>query len=234
MNQQQALALRLNPEPGFSNFVAEGNEEILDTLQNIAGADSGRFIYLWGAAGTGKSHLLQAVCNAAAALRQPAAYLPLAQLTEYTADCLAGFGNISLICLDDMDRILQRPDWQEALYQLYNAVRQSNGVLISASRAPPRDLPLSLPDLKSRLAWGPAYHLQPLTDEAKCIVLQHLARERGMSLPAESAQYLLKRHSREMHQLAALLERLDRTSLAQQRKLTIPFIREQLLASENQ
>lgn len=234
MTRQPALALGLEPEPQFSNFIATGNEETLNALQIAVSNRDGAFLSLWGAAGTGKSHLLQACCRQAAEQGRRSAYLALPLLLEHEPDCLAGFEAVDLIGLDDLDALAGQPQWQEAVHHLYNALRQSSGVLISASRNPPRELPLSLGDLKSRLGWGPSYHLRPLDDDGKCQALRQLAQERGLELSAEAASYLIKRSNRDMHQLVALLEHMDRESLAEQRRLSIPFIREHIEPPKSQ
>ena len=228
MSRQGALALGLDPEPLFANFIAEGNEESLYALQRAAGTENGAFLSLWGAAGTGKSHLLQACCRLAVEKQRRAVYLALENIIEYGPESLEGFETTQLVCLDELDVIVGRPQWQEALHHLYNAIKQASGVLITASRIPPRELVLDLPDLKSRLGWGPCFHIQPLSDKGKRFALQQQALDRGMQLSEESANYLINRCSRDMHQLVALLAQLDRDSLAEQRRLSIPFIRQRL------
>lgn len=228
MNRQAALPLTLNPTPTFDNFIGEDNREALSALQHAAEQVQPGFISIWGAACTGKSHLLQAACNTAAANGKSIAYLPLKQLAGNGPGCLNGFEAMDLVCLDELDSIIDSLPWQKGLYELYNAVQQQGRLLIAASRIPPRELGLKLPDLKSRLGWGPCYHLQSPNDATKGRILQRLAKERGLGLPDEAVRYLLHRQSRDLHELLQLLEQLDRASLAAQRRLTVPFIREQL------
>jgi DnaA family protein len=226
--RQAALPLSLNRSPSFDNFIADGNEEALAALQQAIQLGQAGFLSLWGANGSGKSHLLQAACRAAAESDQTCAYVPLGQHINHGPACLSGLAHNRLLCIDELEQLVGHPPWQEALYNLYNAVQQGGGLLIGASHRPPRDLPLALADLKSRLAWGTGYHLRPASDTTKSRILQRLALERGMQLPDDAVRYLLHHQSRDLHSLTQLLEQLDRASLAAQRRLTVRFISEQL------
>ncbi|MBF0256642.1 MAG: DnaA regulatory inactivator Hda [Gammaproteobacteria bacterium] len=228
MSRQEPLALRLEAAPGFDNFIPAGNEEVLALLRGLAQKPQPGFTSIWGPPASGKSHLLQALCNQASESGVQAVYLPLSQLQQSDPAELEIFAEHPLICLDELDCLSQSRPWQEALYRLYNALQQAGACLVSASRVPPRQLPLQLADLASRLSWGPCYQLQPLDDPHKARLLQQRALERGLQLPDEAAQYLLNRQQRDLASLLEILERLDQASLIAQRRLTLPFIREQL------
>ena len=90
----------------------------------------------------------------------------------------------------------------------------------------PAELGLGLPDLATRLAWGLVLHVAELKDEEKINALRLRAQQRGFELPLEVGRYLLQRSPRNMVALFDLLDHLDQASLAAQRKLTIPFVRE--------
>jgi DnaA family protein len=132
---------------------------------------------------------------------------------------------MALLALDDVERLAGNPAWELALFHLYNRMRDAGHRLVVAGNAPPAALGIILPDLLSRLGWGPVFQLQPLSDSEKAAALRLRAHQRGMELSAEVADYLLNHASRQMHDLFTLLERLDEGSLAAQRKLTIPFVR---------
>ncbi|MEO5344156.1 MAG: DnaA regulatory inactivator Hda [Gammaproteobacteria bacterium SHHR-1] len=228
MSRQPPLALALEPSPGFDNFLAADNRELLLVLRQLAEQPQPGITAIWGPPASGKSHLLQALANRAAEAGHAALYLPLDPLLEQDPAGLELFAERELICLDGLERLLGNRPWQEALYGLYNAVQQQGGCLVSASRRPPRELPLELADLQSRLSWGPCYQLQPLDHGHKARLLQQRAGELGLQLPEDAAHYLLNRQQRDLVGLLGLLERLDRASLAAQRRLTVPFIRQQL------
>ncbi len=212
----------------FDNFHFGNNKEARHALIQCQQP----FIYLWGPPGSGKSHLLQALGHQAATCGETSAYLPLADAAKLSPDYLQGLEQLSLVCIDDIDQIAQQPQWEEALFHLYNRIRTANTRLALTASGSPATLPIALPDLRSRLSWGLVLRLNLLDDEGKLSVLQQRARARGMELPPEVGRYLLHRISRDMRSLSDWLEKLDERSLAAQRRLTIPFVRELLLPDE--
>lgn len=222
LHPQLPLNIGLRDAATFSNFLPAANAAACHALEQ--GQEP--FVYLWGAPGSGKSHLLQAACHAVSEAGGTAIYLPLAEREGMAPAMLEGMEQMALVCLDDIDAVAGDAAWEQALFHLYNRLRESGRRLLAAGRAAPGALGLQLADLISRLGWGPVYQLQVLTDEEKGRALQQRAANRGMQLPPEVASYLLQRAPRDMHALFALLERLDEVSLAAQRKLTIPFVRE--------
>jgi DnaA family protein len=194
------------------------------TAEGVAGAE--QFLYLWGAASVGKSHLLQAACQHAAENQRTVAYLPLAELIDLSAEIFDGLEQMSLVCIDDVQLIAGKTDWEEALFHFYNRVRDAGGALLVTANVAPSALAVELADLQSRLSWGPVLQLRELDDAGKIAALQLRADGRGFELPDEVAQFLIRRSARDMASLFLLLDRLDEASLVQQRKLTIPFVRD--------
>lgn len=225
MTWQLPLGIRLQDAATFENYLPSGNQEALAALQ--APISSAPSIYLWGTTGTGKSHLLQAVCHQSAAQHRRAAYLPLGEPGLAPA-MLEGMEQYDRVCLDDLDRIAGDAAWETALFHAYNRISAAGHQLIMTASQPLAALQIQLPDLRSRLGWGPVFQLQTLSDAAKRQALQQRAAARGVKLEDEVADYLMKRCPRDMASLFALLEGLDEASLAAQRRLTIPFVREYL------
>ena len=225
MNHQLALAIQLNDEATFADFCWGDNALLQEHLQRTLAGDGEQLIYLWGASGCGKSHLLQACCQHVG-LDQPAIYLPLKTLKEWGPGIVDGLDGQALLCVDEVDAIAAAPLWEEALFHLYNRIRdQGRTTLILAGLSPPRHAPIALPDLRSRLGGGLVIQLHELSDAAKINTLCVQSNKRGLDLPLSVAQFLVNRCARNMHDLHALLNRLDQASLVAQRKLTIPFIK---------
>jgi len=228
MNQQLALAIQLNTEANLADFCWKGNSLLQEQLQQIITAQSEPLLCIWGVAGSGKSHLLQACCVAAGPT-QSAIYLPLAILKEWGPQVIDGIEEQTLICIDDIDAIAADPAWEEALFHLYNRVRDNNQTtLLVTSKQPPANMPIGLADLRSRLGWGLVIQVNELSDDDKIATLILHARKRGFDLPHSVGQFLLNRCARNMHDLHTLLNRLDQASLSAQRKITIPFVKESL------
>lgn len=221
--KQLALTLSSPPEPTFDNFVVGRNAELVAMLQAFAaGASRERFLYVWGAAGSGRSHLLSAVFRAGTA-----AGLPVAPLTvPLDQSLLAALDRDRIIVLDDVERLDAQA--QIALFALYNGIRDGGvgSLLVSGSAAPARLAVRA--DLATRLAWGLVYEVQSLSDEEKAAAMQSHAAARGFTLPADVQDYVLRHARRDLSFLLALIERLDRHSLEAQRPITIPLARDVL------
>ncbi len=226
MSRQLALAIQLNDAATLADFCWAGNSLLQQQLLQSLNGQGERLIYIWGTTGSGKSHLLQACCQAA---QQSAIYLPLQTLKEWGPEVLEGLDEQTWICIDDLDAIAGDAQWEEALFHLYNRVRDNGETtLVISGKLPPASMPVQLPDLRSRLAWGLVIQLNELSDEDKINTLRLHAGKRGFELPASVGQFLLNRCARNMHDLHALLDRLDNASLSAQRKITIPFVKEVL------
>lgn len=227
MATQLALSLTLRDGESFSNYLPGSNLEAVHILRTLL-EGSERFVYLRGAAGTGKTHLLQATCGHAAAQGVSPAYIPLTQRRAFSTAMLEGLEDLGVVCIDDVHAIAGDLAWETALFHLYNRVRAGNARLVMASNAPPAELAFSLPDLSSRLIWGLVLQLHALNDDQKLAALRLRAEGRGLELPEDVARFLLQRCPRDLPALFELLERLDQASLALQRKLTIPFVSEMI------
>lgn len=219
--KQLALGVRLRAEAVFDSFAPGPNAEIIAALQR-PGTDP---LWLWGARGTGKTHLLQAVCAAGGAT---AAYFPLSRQINLPPEALLGFESSRVLCVDDVDAVAGDAQWERALFQLFNESAELRTRLIFAAAAAPRSLPWVLEDWRSRAAACVVYQLRELDDAGRIKALQLRAAQRGMDLPGETAEYLLRRMPRDLPYLLGLLDELDEASLAAQRRLTIPFIRDAL------
>lgn len=225
MSRQLPLAIQLNDEATLADFCWKNNALLHQQLHQTLNNQGERLLYLWGTAGSGKSHLLQACCHAVSA-NQSAIYLPLQTLKEWGPDVLEGLDEQDWICIDNLDAIAMHAAWEEALFHLYNRVRDNGKTtLIISGNLPPTSVPVNLPDLRSRLSWGLVIQLNELDDDDKINTLQLHARKRGLELSLSVAQFLLNRSARNMHDLHTLLNRLDEASLVAQRKITIPFVK---------
>lgn len=228
MMRQLPLGFRLRSDAGFDNFVAGSNQVLLLSLQAFAaGTLTAPALFVHGTVGSGRSHLLHAVASAADVRGRQVALLPL-QLGGLSPEVLAGFENCDLVCVDDLDAVCADRDWAEALFHLFNAVRDRGGQLLFVADRPPALLNCGLPDLQSRLASMLVFAVQELSDDDKQALLIQRGDERGLRVPVEVAQYLMSRQSRAVADLLQLLDKLDHASLAEQRRLTVPFVRQVL------
>ena len=225
MTEQQALPFALGERGTFRHFVAGRNGEVVERLRNLrrGPADAFDCVWLFGDPGTGKTHLLQAVCNDQA----NAAYIPAREITT-EGDSIEAYGKFDTVTVDDVPAWIGTQASERPLMSLYNVLRERHARLVVTAHRSPRDLKFTLPDLGSRLRAAACYRLAPLDDRDKLRLLSGAAVERGFELPDEVAQFLLARTSRDQRELLGVLDRLDRASLAQGRRLTIPFAKQTL------
>jgi len=198
------LLLDIQPQalPSLANFVIGKNAEALHSLNLALSGDANtRFIYFWGADGSGKSHLLQA------------------------AKIIAEEKGLHLVCADDVHRLGDED--QIRLFDAYNQTRAGSGILLAAGNASPSQMGLRA-DLATRLAWGLTYQLHPLTDEEKAQALKTHAIERGMNLPDEVIDYCLRYLRRDLPNLMATLDALDEWSLTEKKPITVLLLRKLL------
>jgi DnaA family protein len=219
--KQLALGVRLRADAVFESFAPGQNSEVLTALRAANTAP----LWLWGAQGSGKTHLLQAVCAAAG---DSAAYFPLDRSLALPPDALAGFERTQVLCIDDVDAVAGDQAWEHALFRLFNDATDLRTRLIFAAAAAPRQAAWVLDDWRSRAASCVVYQLRELDDEGRIEALRLRAAQRGLQLPYETSEYLLKRMPRDLPSLLQILDALDEASLVEQRRLTIPFIRDEL------
>jgi DnaA family protein len=222
---QLPLSFAEDQTPGFELYLPGPNLGAYQYLQGLVDSPADICLYLWGANGTGKSHLLQAACKEAAKHKRQAIYISLSSNEGLSPRVLDGLDVLDLVCLDDVDHIAGREDWELVLFHLFNRLREAGVPLVLAGRVGPASLDIQLPDLGSRLRGALVFHLEPLGDLDKQRALEIRAKARGFELPTEVSAYLLCRMPRDMTALCALLDQLDQASLAMQRRLTIPFVR---------
>lgn len=224
---QIPLALRFPADQRLDRYVG-APEALLDALANLASRQGADWIYLSGPVGSGKTHLCLATCAEAGAAGRAVAYFPLAALAGRLQAAFAGEAHADLLVLDGIDAVAGVAADELALFDLHNRARSAGlGVLYTGS-VDPMSLPLQLPDLRSRLAQCVRFALAPLDDAGRREVLRQRARARGLGLDDVVLDWMLSRVGRDLGTLGALLDRLDRESLAAQRRITIPFLRQLL------
>lgn len=228
MRQLGLPGLTLADATRFDAFWPGPNAPALEAVARAATGGDEPVLYLHGPAASGKTHLLKAAWREAHERGARAGYLPLDEALMLDPALIDGWGGLRLVAIDSVERIARYGAWERALFRLAEEVRENGGTLLAAGRRPPDALGLDLPDLASRLAWGPIYSLVPLDDADLCELAAHLARARGLELPDAVARFLVRRISRDPGALADSMARLDEAALAAQRRLTVPFVREVL------
>jgi DnaA family protein len=219
--KQLPLGVRPRAHAVFASFAAGPNTELVAALEG-PGRDP---LWLWGNSGSGKTHLLQAVCAQAG---EGAAYFPLGRSARLPPEALGGYARCRVLCIDDAHAVAGDLDWERALFRLFNEASESHCRLIFAAAAAPRQIGWRLEDWSSRAGACVVYHVRDLDETGRGEAMRLRAKQRGLELPAETLDYLMKRMPRDLRSLFDILDELDEASLVAQRRLTVPFIRDAL------
>jgi DnaA family protein len=224
MTRQYPLDLRWPPHQRLDAFWPGANAPALQGVTDVANGGVA-WLYLHGASGTGKSHLLIGACRAVLEANRAARYVSLVQLPAPRVDAVAAIVAEGLLAIDDVQAIAGDRDAERALFDLYNRAQAARAGMLFAANAPPADLGITLPDLVSRLAMCTQHALRPLDDAGRRAMLRLLAGRLGLGLDDDVLDWWFARQPRDPASLVALLQRIDRASLAAQRRITIPFLR---------
>ena len=231
MNVQLPLALPVGPDQRFDLFV--GHDWAVEAVRaaadpRTAPVSASGALFIEGAEGSGKTHLLLAACREAHEAGRRARYLPIPAFAGALGAMLDGLEANDLVALDGIEAAAASPGDCEALFHLHNRLRDAGRTLLYASRLPAGDAAWSLPDLRSRLGQGLRVSLDVLDDDGRREALRRRAARRGLELDDAVLDWLFRRVDRDLKSLTALLDRLDRAAMAAQRRLTVPFARQAL------
>ena len=228
MTRQFPLDLRWPPHQRLDAFHVAGNAGALREVEALAVGSSHAWVFLHGASGTGKSHLLIGACRAAVEAGRGARYVSLASLPEAHAEAIAAIDPEGVVAIDDVQALAGDRDGERALFDLFNRAAAASARMLFAANASPAELGIGLADLVSRLSSCTQSALHPLDDDGRRAMLRLLARRMGLRLDDEVLDWWFARQPRDPASLVALLRRIDRAALAAQRRVTIPFLRELL------
>ncbi|WCE04361.1 DnaA regulatory inactivator Hda [Pseudoxanthomonas sp. JBR18] len=224
---QLPLALRTPPDQRLDSFIG-APAGALEQVAALAQAPESDWLYLSAAAGAGKTHLALAACAAAAEVGRAAAYLPLQAARGRLQQALDGLEGNALVVLDGLEAVAGERADEVALFDFHNRARSAGIGLLYTAADLPDAIGLLLPDLRSRLSQCARIVLRPLDDVGRAALLRDRASRRGLVLEDAAVDWMLTRTPREAAQLVDLVQRLDRASLAAQRRVTVPFLRQVL------
>jgi len=223
--EQIPLDVQLADHAVFDTWLAGDNGALVHALQQVAAIQAFTTCWIWGGPQSGKTHLLQACVNDAHRHGFRTAYLPAGPGGELEPAVIENMGDLDVVVIDEIDAIAGQGEWEQALFRLFEDVRQRGSRLVMAAGKPPLHCAFSLPDLASRFASGATFRVHALSDDDKIKAMQLRARWRGLELPDEVAGFLFSRVARGNRFLFELLEQLDKKALTEQKRLTIPFVR---------
>ncbi len=248
---QLPLKISLDSSATLKNFFVGSNTELIEKLRGysevnsyIAEAkelyeanvempgssfispDTTNMLFVWGSHSSGKTHLAQAICHTFdQSTNKTCVYLPLNN-EKISHHILEGLADVDLICIDSLESVRGSYDWQVALFNLYNELKDSSKKLIIFSKETPLQMQLELADLTSRLSSMSIYRLNKIDDENLVEFIQTSGKNVGVEINIEVATFILNRSDRSIINLKRIITTLDEQSLAHHRKVTIPFVKE--------
>lgn len=208
----------------FDSFYASKlNKHLLSLLQNNTFKDD---LLIFGTKDSGKTYLLQALCNHFSNQGKSSFYLPMKQAKELSVDILESLESMELVCIDGIESIVGNKVWEIGLFNLINRSLNSENRLIFTSSKNIDVMNFELTDLDSRLRKIQSHELYALADDEILSALKHIANLRSIELGSKEAQYLLTYANRNISDLVQILESLDQLSMEMKRRITIPLIKE--------
>ena len=230
---QLAFDFPIKPQYNFSNFVVcSGNETALAFARRIMNPGSGEnILYLHGPSGSGKTHLLTAISQSipGSSPRHPLQVIPLELLNAGNhQEVFEPLCDLPALLLDNLHLLQDDQNLRIALWQLFNDFYGSGRKIVATASLPPKELDSLDDHLKSRFLWGLVAKLDISDDNSRRMIMQKLAEDRQIILPAEVAEYLLVHLPRDIGALTEALDQLTRIALATQRKISLRLAKEAL------
>jgi DnaA-homolog protein len=223
--EQIPLDVQLADHAVFDTWLAGDNGALVHALRQVVEERGFNVCWLWGGPESGRTHLLQACVNEAYRHRLRTAYLPVGSGSELVPGMVENMDGLDVVCIDDIDAIAGHDEWEQAFFGLFEGLRQHGSRLVMAAGKSPLHCGFELPDLVSRFSSGATFRVHPLSDDDKIRAMQLRAGWRGLEMPDDVAHFLFARVARGNCFLFDLLDRLDKKALAEQKRLTIPFVR---------
>lgn len=225
---QMPLKIGLRDEASFDTFVAEKESVALalNALQRAVEKPSGEAYYLCGANGVGKTHLLQAACRFVTERNRNSVFLPLADKNlPFIPDVLSGLEQVSLVCLDDIDKVIGKREWEVALSNLITKCSVQGNTLLIAGTKPIESWKMAYPELAKALISVVPMAIEAVSEKEELVnALQRHAQCMGFELPQKVGELLVKHKSQNLSELMNLLRLLEEASLVQKRRLTPQFV----------
>ena len=204
-------------------YTSEKNSHLVSLLKDRCFLDD---LFIYGTKESGKTFLLQAMCNSYSSVSKSSLYIPLKKVMNYGIEIFESLENIDLICIDGIEEVISKIEWEKAIFNLINKALISESRLILTSSKDLKSLNFLLPDLESRIRKIQSYELYPINDEDIFDALKYISKLTSINLGDKEARYLVTYSQRNISNLVHILESLDQLSMEMKRKITIPLIKE--------
>ena len=204
-------------------YTSQENSHLVSLLKDRSFLDD---LFIYGIKESGKTFLLQAMCNSYSSVSKSSLYIPLKKVMNFGIEIFESLENIDLICIDGIEEVISKIEWEKAIFNLINKALISESRLILTSSKDLKSLNFSLPDLESRIRKIQSYELYPINDKDIFDALKYISKLTSINLGDKEAKYLVTYSQRNISNLVNIIESLDQLSMEMKRKITIPLIKE--------
>ena len=227
---QLIFPFQVNQKASFASFFCSpDNIELMSRLADLVASKNADELIINGAEGSGKSFLMQAICNELSSSGKQFAFIPMNKAINMGVEIFQNLASLNAVCIDDLQLILSREEWETALFNLINECQQSNcSLILSFGGNQSLEDITQLPDLLSRIKRMEFMKLQAVQDEFLNQALDFVSQQLDINLEKAELEFLLNHQTREFSLLVENIISLDRQAASLKRKITIPFIKETL------
>jgi DnaA family protein len=226
MNKPKQLTFpwnKVNKSSMLGFYCSQENDHLISLLMDSNFVDD---LFIYGTKQSGKTFLLQAMCNSYSSMGKSSLYVPLKKVMNYGVEIFESLENIDLICIDGIEQVISKTEWEKEIFNLINKALISKSRLILTSSKDLKSLNFLLPDLESRIKKIQSYELYPIDDKDIIDALKYISQFKSINLGDKEAKYLVTYSQRDISNLIQILESLDQLSMEMKRKITIPLIKE--------
>ena len=226
MNKPKQLTFpwnKVNKSSMQGFYSSQENDHLVSLLRDRNFLDD---LFIYGTKQSGKTFLLQAMCNFYSSMSKSSLYVPLKKIMNYGVEIFESLEKIDLICIDGIEQVISKTEWDKEIFNLINKALISKSRLILTSSKNLKSLNFSLPDLESRIKKIQSYELYPIDDKDILDALKYISQFKSINLGDKEAKYLVTFSQRDISNLVQILESLDQLSMEMKRKITIPLIKE--------
>ena len=204
-------------------YTSQENSHLVSILKDTNFSDD---LFIYGTKESGKTFLLQALCNSYSSMSKSSLYIPLNKVMNYGVEIFESLENMNLVCVDGIEEAISKIEWEKAIFNLINKALISKSRLILSSSQDLKSLNFTLPDLESRIRKIQSFELYPINDKDIFDALKYISKLASINLGDKEAKYLVTYSQRNISNLVHILESLDQLSMEMKRKITIPLIKE--------
>lgn len=196
-------------------------------------------LFIYGGAGLGKTHLLQAIAHYI--MRDnPSMSLLYTTSENFTNQLVSAISkkqnqefrdrlrNVDVLMIDDIQFITGKTATQEEFFHTFNHLHSSGKQIVISSDRPPKEIPTLEERLRSRFEWGLIADIQKPDYETRLAILQKKADDEGIEIPDEGLEFIAEKGESNIRELEGLLTRVNAYSMLNQVPITLELVIEAL------